>query len=189
MGIKATISILPHTTVYWQNNHATHGGAIYVADASPASYCTQASSHLPKEECFFQLPGQNLSNGIDVQLFFKNNFADDAGSALYGSAIDNRKLTYGLDLHSSGKVFDMIVHNNNTDYNTTSNISSDSIYTCPCENDCSFIWYDVPHTVYPGETFQVSAISFGQRHGAVSSGVISKIDQSVNPGDNLSDSQ
>ena len=40
--------------------------------------------------------------------------ADDAGSVLYGGAIDNCKLTHGLDSHSSGKVFDMIVHNNNT---------------------------------------------------------------------------
>ena len=189
MGIKSTFFILPHTTVYWEKNHATRGGAIYVQDAIPTSYCTQVSSYLPKEECFFQLPGQNLSNGVDVQLFFKNNFADDAGSVLYGGVVDHCKLTYGLDSYSSGKVFDMIVHNNDTDYNTTSNISSDPIYTCPCENDCSFIPYDVPHTVYPGETFQVSVISFGPRHGAVSSGVISKIDQSVNPGDDLPDSQ
>ena len=190
MGIKSTISILPHTTVYWENNHATLGGAIYVQDASPASYCTLVSSYLSKEECFFQLPGQNLSNGVNVQLFFKNNFADDAGSVLYGGAVDNCKLTHGVDSYNSSVVFDIIVHNNDTDYSTTSKISSDPIYTCPCNfSDCSYIWYNVSYTAYPSETFQVSVISFGQIHGAVSSTVISKIDQSVNSGDNLPDSQ
>ena len=71
MGIQSTFSILPNTTVYWENNHATLGGAIYVRDASPMSYCTTVAALVPKEECFFQLPGQNLSNGINIKLVFK----------------------------------------------------------------------------------------------------------------------
>ena len=51
-----------------------------------------------------------MSNGIDVKLVFKNNSADVAGSVLYGGAIDNCKLTHGLGAHSSGEVFDMLVH-------------------------------------------------------------------------------
>ena len=110
---------------------------------------------------------------------------------LYGGAIDNCKLTHGLDSHSSGEVFDMIVHNKDSDYNTTSNISSDPIQICPCENNfptCSKSRYHVPHTVYPGETFQVSVVAVGQRNGTVSSEVISTIIQTVNPV-HLSDSQ
>ena len=110
MGLKSTSSILPNTTVYWENNHAAHGGAIYVYDA--LSYCILLTNpHLPKEECFFQLSDQNLSNGIDVQLVFKNSFADVAGGELYGGAIDNCELP-GLGSCSSGEVFNMIVHNN-----------------------------------------------------------------------------
>ena len=73
--------------------------------------------------------------------------------------------------------------------NTTSNISTDPIQICPCDNnlpDCSK--QHVSLTVYPGEAFQVSVIAVGQRNGKVSSEVISNIDQSVNPG-HLSDSQ
>ena len=73
MGLKSTFSILPNTTIYWESNHARLGGAIYVADVSPASYCTSLGPHGPQQECFFQLPGQNLSNGTDVQLVFSNN--------------------------------------------------------------------------------------------------------------------
>ena len=98
LALNSTLSILPHTTVYWENNHAGLGGAIYVDDVNPLIYCTQIIRYIPREECFFQLPGRNLSRGIDVQLVFKNNSADDAGSVLYGGAIDNCKLTWpGLD--------------------------------------------------------------------------------------------
>ena len=133
MEIHSTFSILPNTRVYWENNYATLGGAIYVRDASPMSYCTTVATLVPKEKCFFQLPGQNLSNSMAVKLIFKNNFADVAGSVLYGGAIDHCKLSHGLDSHSSGEVFDMIVYNNDSDYNTTSNISSDPFYMCSCK--------------------------------------------------------
>ena len=155
MGLKCTFAILPNTTVYWENNHANVGGAIYVRDASPISECALISTLVPKEECFFQLPGQNMSNGINVQLVFKNNSADVAGSMLYGGAIDHCKLT-GLDSYNSGEVFDMIVQNNDTDYNTTStNISSDPLQICLCGNNHPNCSKYVPHTVYPGEAFQV----------------------------------
>ena len=189
MGILCTVSILPNTTVYWEDNCAQVGGAIYVMDASPTSYCTPLVPYVPKQQCFFQLPGQNLSSGIDVKLVFKNNSADVAGSVLYGGAIDNCKLTHGLDSHSSGEVFDMIVHNNDTCYNTTSNISTDPIQICPCENNLpDFIKHQVSHTAYPGETFQVSVVAVGQRNGTVPSEVINDIDNRVNLG-HLPDSQ
>ena len=44
MGLISTFSILPNTTVYCENNHATLGGAIHVFDISPASYCTPLGS-------------------------------------------------------------------------------------------------------------------------------------------------
>jgi len=192
MGLKSTFSILPNTTMYWENNHASLGGAIYVTDVSPASYCTSLGSYGPKQECFFQLPGQNLSIGIDVRLVFKNNSANAAGSVLYGGAIDHCKLIHGLDSHSSGEVFDMIVHNNDTDYNTTSNISSNPLQICPCENslpNCSEDLYAFPRRVYPGEIIQASVVAVGQRHGTVPSRVVSMIvEQRRYPG-HLPDSQ
>ena len=41
LALNSTFSILPHTTVHWENNHATLGGAIYVSDVNPLTYCTQ----------------------------------------------------------------------------------------------------------------------------------------------------
>ena len=178
--LNSTLFIFPNTTMYWENNGAALGGAIYAFDANPLSYCPSIATYLPKEDCFFQLPGQNLSNGFDVKLFFTNNFADIAGSVLYGGAIDHCKLT-GLDSHSSGEVFDMVFRNTDTDYYATSNISSDPFRICLCESNltyCSKSQYDViPITAYPGEAFQVSVVAVGQRDGTVPSTVRSIIQQ------------
>ena len=133
------------------------------------------STYIPKQDCFFQLPDQNLFNA-DIQLVFVNNYADTAGSVLYGGAIDNCTLT-GMGSHSSGKVFNTIVHiENNSYHSAVSQISSEPLHICPCENnspDCSKSQYNFPRTVYPGETFHV--VAAGQRGGTVPSTVRSVI--------------
>ena len=116
-----------------------------------------------------------------MQFVFRNNSADDAGSVLYGGAIGNCKLT-GLESYRSGEVFDMLVHiEENTDYNTTSNIFSDPLHICPCKNNIpdrtrSRYYYG---TVHPGETFQISVVAVGQRDGTVSSTVRSTVRSTV----------
>ena len=173
LAIRSTFSILPNATVCWENNHATFGGAIYVSDVNPLIYCTPIvqfiGAYVPREECFLQLPGQSLSN---VNLFFKNNSADNAGSVLYGGAIDNCKLhVTGLD---SGDVFDVLFqYEGDTDYSTTSKISSDPFHTCVCNNNLPDCWRglyrNIPFPVYPGETFQLSVptVTVGQKNGTV----------------------
>ena len=167
---NATFSILPDTTVLWENNHAILGGAIYVDDHSnPFIYCTQTNICTRKGNCFFQLPGQNVSKGIDARLVFKNNSAD-AGSVLYGGAVDNCTLTHGLDSHNSGKVFDMLVDID--DDNTNSSISSLPFLIRQCENNIpEYNESSIVRKVYSGETFYVSVGAFGQRKGTVPSGV------------------
>ena len=163
--LTSTLFISSNTTVYWESNQALFGGAIYVEGkqyTNPLLYCIQMYSNTTKGECFFQLPGQNLSNGIDAQFIFKDNSAY-AGSMLYGGAIDNCKLT-DQEFYSSGEVFDTLVHIEND--NTNPSISSDPFRVCPCENnlpDCRKS--KKSYTVYPGETFHVSVAAVGQRNG------------------------
>ena len=181
LALNSTFSLLPHTTVCWENNHATLGGAIYVSDINPLIYCTQIAkfiaAYLPREECFIQLPAQSLFNGIYVNLLFKNNSADTAGSVLYGGAIDNCKLhVSGLyPYFNSGDVFDMLFqYEDDTDYST---ISSDPLRICPCKNSLPNCrgsrYYNIPYPVYPGELFQLSVptVTVGQRSGTVFSTV------------------
>ena len=174
LAVNSTFSILPHTIVLWEYNHATLGGAIYVFNANPLIYCAQIATYIPKQECFFQLSSQNLSSGINAQLVFKNNSADAAGSMLYGGAIDNCTFTGMDDSYNSGKVFDMLVQYG--DDNKTSRIASDPFHICPCENNypnCSMSRKTL--SVYPGETFQISVFSTGQRNGTVPSQVRSHL--------------
>ena len=70
----------------------------YVQDDSPISYCTSVAQHVPKEECFFQLPGQNLSSGIDVQLVFKNKTDNTCTTLSY--VISSLSQSVWLDLHA-----------------------------------------------------------------------------------------
>ena len=134
------------------------------SDVNPQIYCTPIVPYIvryvPTEPCFFQLSGQNLSNGLDVQLVFRNNSADDAGSVLYGGTIDKCKLTYVV---SSGKVFGKLVHiEEDADYSTTSKISSEPFYMCTCKNNLPDCGSFPDHQVHPGETFQVSVVGVGQ---------------------------
>ena len=171
---NSTFSIFPNSAMLWKNNRARRGGAIYVDDLStdPFLYCTQTGACKQKSACFFQLPGQNLKS-INVQLVFKNNSADDAGSVLFGGAIDHCKL-YDLESHSAGEVFDMIVHIESD--NMTSTISSLPFRIYPCEdNSPNYSMSSISYTIYPGETFSVSVGACGQRNGTVPSTVRSVI--------------
>ena len=58
LAISSTFSILPHTTIRWENNHAILGGAIYILNVNLFVYCTMDRVSILKEKCFFQLTGQ-----------------------------------------------------------------------------------------------------------------------------------
>ena len=170
LAISSTFFIVPNTTMCWENNHATFGGAIYVLTVNVFVYCTQIAKFIPREKCFFQLPSQELSNGSYIKLIFINNSADAAGSVLYGGAIDNCTLT-----GNSRYMFNMLAHYS-TD-NTTSSISSDPFRLCPCENNSPNCSRSIKVlSVYPGETFQVSVVSTGQRNGIVPAEVRSHLE-------------
>ena len=175
LAIGSIFFILPHTIVCWENNHANLGGAVYVVTGNPFIYCkiTQIATITLRAKCFFQFPGQNLSSGLNVKFVFKNNSADAAGSVLYGGAIDN----CDLGPYDLGKVFDKVVHHEAD--NTTSSISSDPFLVCLCNlnnfPNCSQSMKTL--SVYPGETFQVSVVTVGQRDGIVPSAVRSHLDK------------
>ena len=71
-------------------------------------------------------------------------------------------------IYISGKVFDMIVHNDdsthNSNDNTISNISSHPLQICNCEFNYPNCGYSYPtYTVYPGEMFQVFEGAVGKK--------------------------
>ena len=66
MGPKSTFSILPKQNfVLGEQSCNFWRSYLYVHDVSPLSYCTLFGALAPKEECSFQLPDQNMSNGFN----------------------------------------------------------------------------------------------------------------------------
>ena len=157
---NSTISIMPDTTVYWENNSASLGGAIYVLDqTNPLSYCPQIDNSgiiIDIIRCFYQLPGWDFSH--NTRLVFRNNSAEREGSALYGGAINKCR----LDSYPNDNMFDTIFE---IEYgNKNSEIYPNPLRICPCQHnhpDCSNL--NIYKTVYPGETFQVPVVASGRQ--------------------------
>ena len=162
-------------------NSASVGGAIFYEDVISASQCTKSS----KASCFIEL--DSTSN---IQLSFVNNTAGLAGTILYGGNIDHCRLYIGrVDTDSCGKrtgrnytntpiaVIEEISDSFGVDTNT-SNISSDPLQICFCENDIPYCSHRVIDTVR-GKEFTLMAMIIGQNSGIVPSSVRTSLDNDI----------
>lgn len=85
--VKAYIDAIADQLTFFIDNHASYGGAIYVADDTSSIPCS------PKQECFIQLifAYKPLSLGITnsmVNIYFSSNVAGAFGSNLFGGLLD-----------------------------------------------------------------------------------------------------
>ena len=158
---QSLLYLWPTALVSLSNNHAEHnGGAIYIADTNPYSYCLPNCT--VKEDCFFQVVGRNTSQQLDVQIVFNNNTATQGGGTLYGGAIDHCTLkgNYSNSNTRSGEIFDNI-----TEYDTLDTISSQPFKLCHYEANTSQCDISKTCNAYPGQIFTVSLVICGQRNG------------------------
>ena len=106
--------------------------------------------------CFF-----NVNELTHFKMYFNGNYAREAGSVLYGGNIDTC-MYEGLDILASIGFHDK----------STSLISSDPNYICPCNDPAQFHQTDpcsitsINKTIYPGQTLLVQFVTIGQRNGA-----------------------
>lgn len=115
----------PHTRITFQDNYAlTHGGAINVIGRADVIF-----------PCFYQIADPSFLENPNISLYFEGNYAEEAGSVLYGGSVDRCIITTqsSLIVNSSYEVFGYLVdigpHNE-----ATSLIASDSITVCVCIN-------------------------------------------------------
>ena len=143
------------TIVNFTRNFAVHrGGGIFSSGRDNLVH-----------PCFFQIDPDHEVANINIQLYFDANYAKDAGSALFGGAID--KCTFVTQSASllPGDVFDLISRFENHN-SSTSVISSMPSYVCMCENEvanCTKRY--VRKEAYPGGTVSIPAVAVGQRCG------------------------
>lgn len=159
------------------NNYAVHtGGAIYVIGRDDLIHA-----------CFFQIEDLAVSRNPDVGLLFDGNFAEEAGSAVFGGSINACTLTAkssysGAD---SGVVFDIIAVITNEE-ESTSSISSEAHLACICEAnvpvcDKRIFTGDDSYSVFPGQSFQVPLVVIGQRNGITPAIMLAFFDNSSTP--------
>ena len=152
------IYLRPNTNITFINNFALQtGGAINTV--------SREDIRLP---CFYQVHDPDFLIDPNISLYFEGNYAQEAGSVLYGGSIDSCyvEATSYFSGQSSTYVFDQITtigyHSNDS-----SLISSEAIRLCSCTSglpDCTLGVVNNAR-VYPGGTFMTSAVAVGQRNG------------------------
>ena len=179
----------PNSFLSFISNHARQkGGALMIEETKSFSSCDELScEYLIGSDCFFQIqtqnkyevstPVSNITEILNIRIYFDNNSALEAGATLYGGSIDNcslhlinqhRENDPGLAVQefspywcpNISQVFDYL-----TGYRSL-NISSDPLYICTCndgEADCSNS--TISMSVYPGGSIEVPVIAYGQRNG------------------------
>ena len=156
-----------NTRIHFINNHADYvGGAIFVQ-------CVTVSP------CFFQVPTTNatLLLNLNIRLHFENNTAEHGGTPLFGGLVVKCEMIVGKDdLLDAWKYFQIITGLHNT-VSEPSTISSDPIGVCFCTNNipmCDKKWNTI--TIYPGQSFKISAIAIGQTSGTIGGVIHADVD-------------
>ena len=137
-------------------NHADIGGALYVDDSADNATCF-GDQHT--SGCFFQ----NITKG--VQIIFKDNFAEDSGSNLFGGLLDRCTEPNGTAR------FQEISNIRNL-----STVSSEAVRVCLCEDyvsNCSQQTHNI--TVKQGNSFTIQLSAVDQVHQSVSATIQSEL--------------
>ena len=154
--------------LYFINNHAKLGGAIYVEQRLLQLY-NYGKGKGVLSYCFYQL--QKPIESYNDAFVFQNNTAGAAGSAVYAGLVDNCILIATQQQPVNEKTFSSISSFNDQPGNTV--ISSNPHQVCFCSNDsisnCSEI--NRSFTAFPGEVINFSVVLVGEQKG-YSSGIV-----------------
>ncbi len=181
--------VVGNTSLLLAHNHAGQfGGALYIQD-DPFYQCVFYPSKAYAANCFLQPTKWPTTATIHI---LEDNYADEAGSGLYGGHLDYCRLEiWGNDLYNQNSTIPTNVFDkSNTEVfrwtfqNTpalpnisqSSFISSDPIRVCLCISNkphCSITERQV--TAFPGGTLYISIVATGQSNGTVPSVITAKL--------------
>ena len=178
------------------NQAVTYGGVIFFADSSSILLCsvpeilelaTQVPP-LPPPDCFLVLEGEIPfdPSEAEIQLNFVNNSAGLSGIVLYGGTLDMCRIPVVRDCHMTTchaveYIDDSIkVLNELSRYITedeiTSNISSDPLRLCFCQDGVPNCSLEQTVSVVRGKLFTFSVVTVGQGNNTVPSSVRVDVD-------------
>ena len=153
-----------------RNYAIQYGGALYIGTF--ANYMDDKSMLQPKRrlKCFYKpdFEGNLRSRKTDLMVF-TNNTSGIAGSAIYGGWVELCYIQTTFTFHYAGYMFENLFQIEN-DSSDLSPVSSEPVRVCICSDSkpvCNITHHTVK--VYPGKTFQISAVGVGQMYGTVPS--------------------
>ena len=157
----------PVNVLFDRNIAADFGGALYVEDSFRTHSYLCMNSLSKNQICFFEV-GEAVSTHsptTDIHLEFKENYADKAGSVLFGGALKHCKVRVnGVQTNFTGYQFLENISTISTK-NNISSISSAPLKVCFCTSDgrpdCSFQLNRNLNTI-PGRKFNLSLAAIGQ---------------------------
>ena len=146
--------------IYFLNNHATNIGGVFYITSNSMYLFSVTGRFYPRSTCFLNIEGSRFQS----RFTFANNSAGIGGDILYGGQV-----AFGLD--GEWNCLESFKNLSNISQNGLSIVSSDPLRVCLCNGtgqpDCPVIVDPTPHTVYPGQTINISAVVVGQEFGTV----------------------
>ena len=188
---NSAIVLHNNSFMVFRDNYATNvGGAWYVEGADLESmdspFTSFISVGLRYGRCFIAIQPPPTSfeelNALNISVQFINNTALSGGNVLYGGNIDLCKMngfsnfTFGSQLLSYETIFSYEPEDDR------SRLASAATRVCLCDDngvpDCTKISSTI-QGVYPGQLFNISVVTVGQRFGVVNGTVYGQL-QPVN---------
>ena len=159
--------------IYFLNNHATNIGGVFYLPTNVILYKI-GEYYYPQNTCFFRTQGKRSQK----RFTFANNSAGKGGDILYEGQVE-------LGLDRKQNCLDSFKSISNISQNGLSLISSDPSRVCLCNKtgqpDCLVIVDSTPHTVYPGQTINISAVVVGHNFGTVAGSTYAQFLQRGSP--------
>ena len=167
--------------LYFTNNLAKYGGALYISDDTNSGTCVANTDQSTSRECFFQdlaLHSFHDSSLIVRNTHFEGNTANTSGGTIFGGLLDrctvspyaqvfNKNQSISLD---AIKYLTMVTDLQTNDIK--SEISSEPVRVCFCTNNRPVCDNPPPtYTVNKGETFKISLATVDQVRNPISSSV------------------
>ena len=171
-----------NATLTIDSNRATeYGGAVYVEDSDPVSFCLPGKNFFPiptaVEECFIQIygilyipPVKNRRAYFNIHVNMHNNDALIAGNSVYGGSLDSCaiRIVYKSSTLLLGRLsFKLSVVNLDLEPNS---VSSHPFQVCICDDgipNCNTS--ELVRQVYPGELLHFPVVAAGQGNGIIPS--------------------
>ena len=151
------------------NNVTEYGGAVYVEDYGPVSYCFDINV-FEFDRCFFQIEGSHnvlnlteyeLKAYLNIHLQFYSNYAQIAGSAVYGGVLNACTMEVYDEIGDQTSTYTSLFY---LELEADS-ISSDPYRVLLCEDgipNLNTSNSELVSQVYPGELLHFPVVAAGQ---------------------------